>query len=200
MPTKRPEIEVHSTKGTLLIIDILGLDLLHGKYDSKVTIQDFFTLDQQIKEAVSRQGGIFNGNLRSGLEVFFGSLDIANQSKQHSLDALNCAIHIQKINSQLIVQASKNHSPIFSLRIGMHAGHFTMGRIQGEKKSMLCVIGQGYMITRSLNQACNINAILYSQESARLIEEFNVRTNYDNQRKIKVIGRSEHIPGYDYDP
>lgn len=200
MNNEPQNIEVISSKGTLLIIDILGFDLLHGKFDNVQTIQKFFVLNQQIKEAIRHKGGLVSGNLRSGIEAFFSATPTDAQSTRHVISALTCANHIQKINAKLIVEASKHHLPIFSLRMGMHSSHFTIGKFRHGSGEMICQMGQGYMITKSLNHACHINSILYSHDVARFLEDNKITTNYDNERKIKVIGRPEQIQAYDYDP
>ncbi len=128
---------------TILFIDIVGFSVAAERESPSVIFGHLRTILSHISEIVHESGGIIDRSLGDGLLCFFGYKyeSDGTEDDRHAEKALNCALRIQREILNKDLQALKDGSIIFPLRIGVNTGEVYIGDLGGKNRIDFTIIG-----------------------------------------------------------
>lgn len=168
---------------TVMFVDIEGFSLLVENMAPRSAFRELKELMQTLVSAVHDHGGVVDKTLGDGILAYFGH-DLTGDSYNgnHALDAIKCAIDLQRRNTELVKQ-NGNLVKFYPLRVGINTSTVFLGNLGNEKRIDYTLVGNGVNFAKRLEGACPSSELLIS-DSAR---DFIVGSDIEKQYQIEKI-------------
>lgn len=152
---------------TILFSDIVGFSALSDKLEpeeAQALLNEYF---EEMTGIVFRYKGTIDKFIGDGLMVLWGD---PLPCEDHPLQAVKCAIEMQKRLKELKVSWQSEGRSNFNIRIGINTGWMTVGNMGSKQRMSYTVIGKQVNLAQRLQASAEPGAILISERTNALIK------------------------------
>jgi len=127
--------------------------------------------------------------------ILFGVPEV---DEQHGVQAVTCAVLIQKISEQINASRKAAKLPIIQFRIGINSGEMLAGNLGSAERMQYTVVGDAVNLSSRICDLCEPEQIFVSRET---IEQPGIRsiTKHQSLGPIQVRGRKQPVYPYNID-
>ncbi len=175
---------------TVLFSDIAGFSTLSEKLEPEETqalLNDYF---EEMTQIVFRHGGTIDKFIGDGLMVLWGD---PLPGEDHALQAVNCAVEMQKRMKELQVDWRRQGRNTFEIRIGVNTGWMTVGNMGSKQRMSYTVIGKQVNLAQRLEVSTEPSTVLISERTYGLIKD---RIAAEDAGEITVKGFNQPVRVY----
>ena len=140
---------------TIMFIDIVGYSLSSQKLTPQETFDALKTILNRLTNTIHKYNGVIDKSLGDGCLCFFGYDLVGGIIQGHEETALQCALEIQKTNTELIVKATdETKGFIFPLRIGINTAEVCIGNMGDSSRFDFTMTGDGVVMASRFESGC----------------------------------------------
>ena len=151
----------HHVNASVIFADIVGFTSLSEKHPAeKITavLNDYFSY---IALATQMNHGTIDKYMGDCAMIVFG---VPEEDSQHKLNAVYCAIMIQKLVEKINVIRKNSNKLTVSFRIGINSGPMLAGNLGSTERMQYTVVGEAVNLASRLQHIAGINQIVISDE------------------------------------
>lgn len=152
---------------TILFSDIVGFSVLSDRLEpeeAQALLNEYF---EEMTGIVFRYKGTIDKFIGDGLMVLWGD---PLPCEDHPLQAVKCAIEMQKRLKELKASWQSEGRSNFDIRIGINTGWMTVGNMGSKQRMSYTVIGKQVNLAQRLQASAEPGAILISERTNALIK------------------------------
>lgn len=185
---------------TILFIDIVGFSVAAERESPTIVFGHLRSLLSTISDIVHDCGGITDRSLGDGLLCFFGYQYGSETDKDHAVQALNCAIRIQKEILSRDLAALKSGPFIFPVRIGINTGEVYIGDLGGKSRIDFTIIGSSVNFAQRLEASCQNYSIMCGAATRDALVPDSALASRLLKKFIPVKNIANLVEAYELDP
>jgi class 3 adenylate cyclase len=154
---------------TVMFVDIVQFSMVSECVSAEESFKELRGIIQRISAIIHSHNGIIDNIMGDGIIAFFGChYDGRVSDQDHADRGLNCAIEIQLRNIRGELRSSNSRIPVMPLRIGVNTAGVVAGDICGNGISTPTIIGDGVIMAKRLEEACEPHRILVGTSTKSL--------------------------------
>lgn len=186
---------------TVMFVDVVGFSQAAEELTPSETFQDLKLIMARVVQTVHEHDGWVNKSLGDGLLCYFGYDLITDQSSSNHADqALQCAVKIQQLSIQQILEQNQKNRPLLPIRIGLHTDKVFFGNLGDTKHLDLTIVGEGVNFASRLETACVPFRILLSRATFDHLDKAYARSHRFKSKLIQVKHKSNLKSVYELNP
>ena len=181
---------------TILFVDIAHFSKLAKRLGPEKTFFELSKFMNEVSRIVEDFDGKIDRSLGDGALVVFG---YSKGMLDHSLNAFNAAVAIQKYSVDQAYKKAKSKEPSFSCRIGINRTVAHIGNLGNNSRMDYTVIGDGVNFASRLENSCNPFNIMVGESVKNLISQSHGNLSF-SKTYIAVKHEDELFVAYQHDP
>lgn len=187
---------------TVVFIDIVGHSLISQTLRPKKTFKDLQKIYYELTLICEKHNGLIDRILGDGMLVIFGATfdedETTHDSNRHAIDAVLCALEIQRRFLQINKEKAEN-SPVYPLRIGLNTAFSYLGNVSTEKDPDFTVIGDGVVFAKRLQDACQPFSILIGPSTYDVIQD-EIDKNIVIKKQVSIKHHDDMVDAFEVTP
>lgn len=189
---KGTELGGSTTYGSVLFCDVVGFtELSENLAPAEVgeLLNQYFKYFSIAAETCNGTVDKFIGDC---IMILFG---VPEEDKQHGVQAVTCAVLMQKITEQINTSRIAAELPIIQFRIGINSGSMHAGNLGSHNRMQYTVVGDAVNLSSRICGLCEPEQVLVTRET---IEQEGIRsiTKHQALGPIQVRGRKQPVYPY----
>jgi adenylate cyclase len=180
-------------EATVLFADIVGFTAMAEQLQpSEVSslLNEYFSY---ISTACRLYNGVVDKFIGDCVMLVFGAVE---DDKDHSLNAVCCALLIQKMVRQLNQRRCRAGLPEVYFRIGINSGSMLAGNLGSDERMEYTVVGDAVNLASRLCYAARSGQIIMKEELFKQLQK-NGRIQATAQGVLPIRGKSQPVTVYD---
>ena len=173
---------------SVLFADIVGFTSI----SEKLPPNEIADLLNEYFSYISKISKIFNGHIDKFIGdcvmVVFG---VPEHNPNHSINAIACAVMIQKLANRLNILHQETSHPAINFRIGINTGHMVAGNLGSHDRMEYTVIGDPVNIASRLSSVAESKQIIIMEE---LYNQDNVKDKVIASPYATIQVRGKQLP------
>ncbi len=184
---------------TVMFIDIVGFSSLSESQSPDQALRDLKLILDELSDEIHKRHGVVDRIIGDGLLAFFGyTYNKEEAVRTHALEALNCAISIQKSRLLKNLSYADSKKPFYGLRIGINTTSAYIGDLGNPWRMSPIIIGAGINYAKRLENVCRSYCIMVGGATRDMIGDIS---SYQPVKKlIRVKNHEDPFEAYEIDP
>ncbi len=179
-------------KASVLFADIVGFTALAETLKPKAVAHLLNEYFGYISHATALYGGVVDKYIGDCAMLLFG---VPEHDEAHALHAVSCAMLIQRIVDNLVVDRANRQQPAVRFRMGVNTGMMLAGNLGSTDRMQFTVVGDAVNLAARFCTYADPGAIVLSQDTVadpRVRERFEIMEH----KAVRVRGKQTPVAVY----